>query len=112
MNPVSNNRQYPRRTAYIIAEYSVLEGSFRDLIKNIGAGGLFIRTDRKIAVGQPILTKFPLFNFDKTLQAPGRVVRIDPDGFAVTFTEPVSGLICKEGHFPEIVYESDRSPSK
>ena len=45
-----NNRQYPRRTAYIIAEYIVIEGSFRDIIKNIGAGGLFIRTDRKIAV--------------------------------------------------------------
>ena len=108
MNPIPNNRQYPRRTAYIIAEYSVLEGSFRDIIKNIGAGGLFIRTDRKIAVGQPILTKFPLFNFDKTHQASGRVVRRDPDGFAVTFTKPVSGLICKEGYFPEIFHEDDR----
>ena len=108
MNLIPNNRQYPRRTAYIIAEYSVLEGNFRDIIKNIGAGGLFIRTDRKIAVGQPILTKFPLFNFDKTIQASGRVVRRDPDGFAVTFNKPVSGLICKEGHFPEIFHEGDR----
>ena len=112
MNPIPNNRQYPRRTAYIIAEYTVLEGSFRDIIKNIGSGGLFIRTDRKIAVGQPILAKFPLFNFDQTLQASGRVVRIDPSGFAVTFTEPVPGLICREGHFPEIFHEGDRSPSK
>jgi len=108
MNPRPNSRQYPRRTAYIIAEYTVLEGSFRDIIKNIGAGGLFIRTDRNIAVGQPILTKFPLFNFDTTLQVSGRVVRRDLDGFAVTFTKPVSGLICKEGHFPEIFHEGDR----
>ena len=112
MNPIPNNRQYPRRTAYIIAEYTVLEGRFRDIIKNIGSGGLFIRTDRKIAVGQPILAKFPLFNFDQTLQASGRVVRIDPNGFAVTFTEPVPGLICREGHFPEIFHEGDRSPRK
>ena len=109
MNPIPNRRRYPRRTAYIIAEYTVLEGCFRDIIKNIGSGGLFIRTDRKIAVGQPILTKFPLFNFDKTLQASGRVVRGDPDGFAVTFNKPIEGLICKEGHFPEIVHEGDRS---
>jgi Tfp pilus assembly protein PilZ len=108
MNPIPDNRQYSRRTAYIIAEYSVLEGDFRDKIKNIGAGGLFIRTDRKIAVGQPIITKFPLFNFDKTIQVKGRVVRRDPDGFAVTFTKPVSGLICKEGRFPEILNEGDR----
>jgi hypothetical protein len=108
MNPIPNNRRYFRRTAYIIVEYSVLEGDFRDKIKNIGAGGLFIRTDRKIAVGQPILTKFPLFNFDKIIQVYGRVVRRDPDGFAVTFTKPVSGLIWKEGHFPEIFHEGDR----
>jgi len=112
MNPIVNRRQYPRRAAYIIAEYSVLEGTFRDIIKSIGAGGIFIRTERSIAVGQPILTKFPLFNSDKTLEASGRVVRRDPDGFAVTFTKPVSGLICKEGHFPEIVHEGDRSTEK
>jgi len=104
-----SRRQYPRRTAYIIAEYTVLEGNFRDIIKNIGAGGLFIRTERNIAVGQPILTKFPLYNFDNTLEASGRVVRRDHDGFAVTFTKPVSGLICKEGHFPEIFHEGDQS---
>ncbi len=102
MKPLPNNRQYPRLTAYIIAEYTVLEGRFRDKIKNIGAGGIFIKTDRNIAVGQPILIKFPLFNYDKTLQVSGRVVRRDPDGFAVTFTETIAGLVCKEGHFPEI----------
>ena len=29
-------------------------------------------------------------------------------GFAVTFNEPIHGLVCKEGHFPEIVNERDR----
>ena len=109
MNPIPNQRQYPRRAAFIIAQYTVIEGTFRDIIKNIGAGGLFVRTDRRIAIGQPILIKFPLFQFDNTLQVPGRVVRRDPHGFAVTFNEPIHGLICKEGHFPEIVHESDRS---
>ncbi|MBR9985995.1 MAG: PilZ domain-containing protein [Desulfosarcina sp.] len=109
MNPLPDNRQYSRRTAYIIAEYTVLEGIFRDKIKNIGAGGLFIRTDRKIAVGQPISIRFPLFNFDKTLHASGRVVRRDPDGFAVTFTDTISGLICKKGHFPEIFHEGEQN---
>jgi Tfp pilus assembly protein PilZ len=82
-----------------------LEGTFRDFIKQIGAGGLFIQTDRKIAVGQPVATKFPLLNFDNLVRVNGRVVRRDPDGFAVTFTQAIEGLVCKEGHFPEIVFE-------
>ena len=108
MRHINEQRQYPRRTSYIIAEYTVLEGTFRDIFKNIGAGGLFIKTYRKVAVGQPILVKFPLFNFDQIIKASGRVVRIDPDGIAVTFNEAIQGLICKEGHFPEIVHEGNR----
>ena len=104
----SDQRQYPRKTAFIIAEYTVLEGTFRDIVRNVGAGGLFIRTDRKIAVGQPVTVNFPLFDFDNIIQSVGRVVRRDPDGFAVTFNVAIEGLVCKEGFFPEIVHESDR----
>ena len=85
-----------------------MEGTFRDFIRNIGAGGLFISTVRKVAVGQPVSIKFPLFNFDNLIQITGRAVRRDPEGVAVTFNEAIEGLICKEGHFPEIVHESNR----
>ena len=98
----------PRRTSYIIAEYTVKEGRFRDIIKNIGAGGLFVRTSRKVAVGQPITLQFPLFDFDQTIQVTGKVSRITQVGFAVTFDEQIDGLVCKKGHFPEIVHEGDR----
>src|SRR5210317_2143776 len=108
MNPITNKRQYPRRASYIIAKYSVREGTFRDVIKNIGAGGLSVRTNRKIAVDQPISIEFPLFQFDNTLQASGTIVRRNLNGFVVAFNDPIEGLICKEGHFPEIVHESDR----
>jgi hypothetical protein len=48
----------------INGKYKVLKGTFRDVIKNIGAGGLSVRTNRKVVVGQPITIKLPLFNFD------------------------------------------------
>jgi Tfp pilus assembly protein PilZ len=86
-----------------VAKYSVLEGRFQDIIDKIGAGGMFIRTKRKIALGQPIATDFPLIKFKNTIQVPGRVVHIDPEGFAVTFTQTLPGLVRKEGHFPAIV---------
>jgi hypothetical protein len=103
-----HRRQYPRRTAYLIVEYTVLEGTFRDFIKDIGSGGLFVRTSRKVAVGQPIKAKFPLSNYHQTVEAMGRVVRRDSDGFAVTFDGAITGLVCKDGQFPEIVHKGNR----
>lgn len=108
MSPPPNRHPHSRRTAYIIAKYTVNEGTFRDVIKNIGAGGLFIRTSRKIAEGQSIVLEFPLFQFDNTVRVSGKVVRTNFDGFAVTFDELLDTLNCPEGPFPEIVHEINR----
>ena len=106
---ITNRHEYPRRTAYIIAKYTTKEGTHRDLIKNIGAGGLFVKTSRRISLGQSITLEFPLFQFDKPIQVTGQVVRRDSDGFAVEFDEPLDDLVCEDGEFPEIVHEGDRS---
>jgi hypothetical protein len=103
-----NQRQFPRRAAYIIAKYTVREGTFRDIIKNIGATGIFVNTSRSISQGQSIELQFPVFEFDNLFQVKGRVVRATHNGFSVVFDQPIEGLICKEGHFPEIVHESNR----
>ena len=109
MNPKPNRQEYTRRTSYIITKYTVKEGTYRDVIKNIGAGGLFVRTSRRISMAQSIVLEFPLFEFEKIVQVAGTVIRRDADGFAVAFDEPLSDLICKDGNFPDIVHESDRS---
>ena len=103
-----NRPRHSRRTAYIVAEYTVKEGTHRDVIKNIGADGLLIRTTRKIADGQSIKLEFPLFQFDNTVQVAGKVVRVDSDGFAVAFDERIDALESKDGQPPEIVHEIDR----
>lgn len=109
MKPSPDRRKYPRRAAYIIAEYTVREGTYRDLIKVIGAGGLFIWTSRKIADGQSIRLAFPLFQFNAVIRVSGKVVSKTPDGFAVAFDEPIDTLASKEdGQFPPIVHEGDR----
>ena len=104
----NNRRQYPRRNAFIIAEYTLKEGTYRDFIENISADGLFVRTWRKFVAEESIVLRFPLFQFDNTIQVYGKVVRNDHDGFAVTFNEPIQGLICNDGHLPEIVHETER----
>ncbi len=78
------------------------------MIKNIGAGNLFIGTSRKIAEGQTISLEFPLLRFDKIIQVSGKVVRREHNGFAVDFDEPIADLIGNEGLFPEIFHEGDR----
>ena len=103
-----NRRKHPRNASYIIGKYKVLEGTFRNVIINIRAGGLSIRTNRKVTVGQPITIEFSLFNFDSVMKITGRIVRRDLAGLAVTFNEPIHGLVCKECHFTEIVHERDR----
>lgn len=103
-----NRRQNLRRRSFIIVEYTVKEGVFRDIIKNIGANGIFIGTSRRVAEGQDVLMKFPLFQFDHQIQARGKVARSGPNGIAVSFDDPIAALICKEGEFPDIVHESDR----
>jgi hypothetical protein len=109
MPPQPNRRQYTRRATYIIAKYTVKEGEFRDIVKSIGANGLFIGTRRNIAIDQPIVLAFPLFDFNHQIRVQGNVVRSGPNGFAVEFEAPIAGLICKPGQFPDIVHEIDRS---
>jgi hypothetical protein len=108
MNSKTNQRRFTRRAAFIIAEYTTAEGTFRDMIKDIGADGLFVKTWRKVVAEEPIMLKFPLFSFDKIIRVSGKVVRNDQDGFAISFDKPIQGLICKDGHLPEIVRETDR----
>lgn len=108
-NPDQNQRRNPRRVSFIIVEYTVKEGRFRDIMKNVSANGIFVNTQRTIAARQPISLEFPLFDFDHTIQTTGQVTRCNTKGFAVSFNQPIAGLICKEGHLPEIVHEIDRA---
>ena len=104
-----NQRNHPRRTSFIIVEYSVKEGTFRDIIKNIGANGMFVSTTRAIAEDQSIELRFPLFEFENPIQVAGRVTRCTVTGFAVAFDRPIDDLICQDGQFPDIVHEINRA---
>lgn len=106
MNP--KQRGLKRRPAFIIVEYTVKEGTFRDIIKNIGPSGIFIGTQRSIASDQDIVLKFPLFSFEELIEARGRVVRSGPHGFAVSLDTPIRDLIRKDGQLVDIVHEIDR----
>ena len=100
MNTVAHRRQYPRYTAVFSTKYAVKEGMFRDLIRDVGAGGVFVSTRRKIPQGRPINIQFPIFAFGTWLSIMGTVVRCDAKGFAVMFNEAIEVKLLKEGRFP------------
>jgi Tfp pilus assembly protein PilZ len=108
MGPPQDRRQYPRQVSYIVTEYTVKEGTFRDIIKNISAGGLFVWTQKHVAVGQSIVLEFPLFQFEHVIQVSGTVVRSDAKGFGVKFNEPIEELTGSRGRVAKIVHEANR----
>ena len=107
MDNVAHRRQYPRYSTVFSTKYRVREGTFRDLIRDIGAGGVFVRTRRTIKQGRSINLQLPIFAFEKRLSIMGTVVRCDSKGFAVMFDEPVEVKIFKDGRFQGNV-EKDR----
>ena len=108
MDKNENRRKHDRRPTFIIVEYTVAEGSFRDILKSVGADGLFVNTKRAIAAGQSISLRFPLFDFDAPVEASGSVVRSGPQGFAVALDQPIQELLGHQKRLSDIVHEIDR----
>lgn len=108
MNSVAHRRQYPRYTAVFTTKYTVKEGTFRDLIKDVGAGGVFISTRKKIVQGRSINIQFPVFAFGKRLSIIGTIVRCESNGFAVMFNEAIDVKLFEDGGFPGNVAEGTR----
>jgi len=89
MDPRSEKRQYPRRQALYEAKYTIASGTYRDMIGNLSAGGIYIHSHRAIEDGQRISLRFPIVAFDRKPTVTGTVVRSQNRGFAVIFDSPV-----------------------
>ena len=90
MNPAHERRRYPRRAIQFSVKYKVKEGTFRDLVKNMGARGIYVSTRRRIDHGQPIDLQIPISVIKHRLPIVGEVVRCEQAGFAVMFDDPLS----------------------
>ena len=84
-----NRRKYERHPALFSAKYTIKSGTYRDLIGNLSAGGIFICTRRDVISGQRISLRFPIIAFDKRPSVFGTVVRSQDQGFAVMFDSPI-----------------------
>lgn len=95
METYTDRRKYPRHTALFSAKYTVKWGTYRDLIGNVSAGGIYIHTRRSIQHGERITLRFPIIAFDQRPSVLGTVVRSQEEGFAVMFDNPIEARIPK-----------------
>jgi Tfp pilus assembly protein PilZ len=77
-------RYYPRKPYFMPVDYIDRNRIYREYIVDISAGGIFIKTENSVPVGNEISLTLP-FPSQNYLTISGVVVRNAPEGIAVRF---------------------------
>jgi integration host factor subunit alpha len=109
METGSDRRRYPRNTAAFAVEYTVNEMTYRDLVRDVSAGGIYIGNWRAIKDGQRINLQFPVSVSEKKPRVMGTVMRSQDKGFAVIFDTPIEEKICRACQDPGLKIERFQS---
>jgi Tfp pilus assembly protein PilZ len=78
-------RKYDRKDFVRIIDYTVGGRYYRDFIRNISGGGLFIETSNEFSEGQNILMTFVSPNYQRPFKINGKIIRAQADGVGVKF---------------------------
>jgi hypothetical protein len=65
---------------------------FKDLTKDVSAGGTFIETKTKLSLDDGIFMTFLHKNLEAPVKATGKVVRVEPKGLGIKFINPIPGM--------------------
>jgi hypothetical protein len=82
---IEGSRQHTRKPWVIPIEYATGDQAFKDVLKDISKGGVFIETNKSFTVGQTITMKLKLPNSRKLIQAAGEIIRSNSQGIGVKF---------------------------
>ncbi len=84
-----DKRRHPRKPCSIVVDYATQDRAFRDYIRDISKGGVFIETKNFFSLGQEFIMTFSVPNHDRPLKFIGEVVRTDDRGVGVRFKKKV-----------------------
>ena len=87
-----NKRKSPRKPYSEEVDFATKDRAYREFIKDISAGGLFIETRSPLAVGQEITLVLSLPNHERPIKTLGEVVRATQLGIGVKF-KPASPIV-------------------
>jgi hypothetical protein len=85
-------RKNARKDLSLFATFWLGGHFFRDYIKNISAGGFFLKTNIPVYIGGTVTISFSLSENAGRIKAKGEIVRIDRDGFGGKFNQPLSTI--------------------
>ena len=88
----TDRRKRPRKPCSISITYTVQDGSFTDMVTNIGSGGVFIQTSEAFSLGQKVTLAFSSPDQEEPIKATGKIVWGSQDGIGVEFTTPRNDL--------------------
>ena len=100
METGSDRRRYLRHSAAFTVKYTVNSVTYRDLVRDVGPGGIYIGNWRAIKDGQRISLHFPVSALDQQSSVTGTVMRSQDRGFAVIFDNPIEEKICRTWQDP------------
>ena len=109
MKTGSDRRRYPRHAAAFTVKYTVNSVTYRDLVRDVSSGGIYIGNWRAIKDGQRISLHFPVSALDQKSSITGIVMRSQDRGFAVIFDNPIEEKIFQDGRDPGIKIDRYRS---
>ena len=78
-------REHNRKFFHDTVDYTTESGTYRDFIKDISDGGVFIETRNPFSVGEEISMTFLLSEHKKRIKLQGEIVRIGEGGIGVKF---------------------------
>jgi Tfp pilus assembly protein PilZ len=77
-------RKHHRKLYFMEVDYATSDRAYKDFIRDISEGGVFIETRRRFSVGEEILMSLFFPNRSQRLIT-GEIVRMTPDGIGVKF---------------------------
>jgi hypothetical protein len=90
---LNGRRKYLRKDTSIYAFFKNNGLSFREYVKNVSAGGLFIETSIPISVNNELFMQFFHPDSKKLIKVNGEIIRIDSNGIGVKFDKPQPHIV-------------------
>jgi Tfp pilus assembly protein PilZ len=89
---LADKREHSREHTSIYAFFETNGLSFKDSIKNLSAGGLFIETGIPLSVNRELFISFLHPDYGTLIKVAGEIVRTDSKGIGVKFDQPRSDI--------------------
>ncbi len=92
----TEKRKHIRKSSTSHADCELHTDAIAGFIKNISDGGLLIEPGVPIDIGRGLSVTFSLSGTDSSIEVEGKIVRVDSQGIAVKFNEPLTSSQSKK----------------